>query len=183
MSKAIEGEKGLSHTAAGRVVAYYPIEECDWGVVATQNEGELYAPIYNKMVHIGVLSLLMYFVILFGFWFIMKPLAGRMLLHADELEQRIQEKTKSLEKEIIERKKAEKEKEETIAELREAALKIRTLSGMLPICSHCKKIRDDKGYWNQIESYIRTHSEAEFSHSICPECVNKLYPDLDIIKI
>jgi len=48
---------------------------------------------------------------------------------------------------------------------------------MLPICAACKKIRDDKGYWNQIESYIREHSEAEFSHGICPDCAKKLYPD------
>lgn len=61
--------------------------------------------------------------------------------------------------------------------LREALAKIKTLSGMLPICSSCKKIRDDKGYWNQIESYIRQHSEAEFSHSICPECAGKLYAE------
>jgi PleD family two-component response regulator len=62
------------------------------------------------------------------------------------------------------------------AELQEALAKIKTLSGLLPICASCKKIRDDKGYWNQIESYIGKHSEAEFSHSICPECTKKLYP-------
>jgi hypothetical protein len=63
----------------------------------------------------------------------------------------------------------------------EAALsKIKALSGMLPICSNCKKIRDDKGYWNQIETYIKEHSEAEFSHSICQECAKKYYPDMDI---
>ncbi|GBE35132.1 putative histidine kinase sensor domain protein [bacterium BMS3Bbin06] len=60
--------------------------------------------------------------------------------------------------------------------------KIKILSGLLPICSSCKKIRDDKGYWNQIEVYIRDHSLAEFSHSICPDCTKKLYPDLDIHK-
>jgi PAS domain S-box-containing protein len=53
---------------------------------------------------------------------------------------------------------------------------MRRLRGLLPICASCKNIRDDKGYWNQIEVYIRDHSEAEFSHSICPECVKKLYP-------
>lgn len=58
----------------------------------------------------------------------------------------------------------------------------KTLKGFLPICASCKKIRDDQGYWNQIESYIMDHSEAEFSHGICPECVNKLYPDLDLQK-
>jgi len=66
--------------------------------------------------------------------------------------------------------------------LQDAINKIRQLSGMLPICSRCKKIRDDQGYWNQIESYIRDHSEADFSHSICPECAKKLYPDLNLKK-
>jgi len=64
--------------------------------------------------------------------------------------------------------------------LQEAIKKIRTLSGLLPICATCKKIRDDMGYWNQIESYIRQHSDAEFSHSICPDCAKKDYPDLKI---
>ena len=49
------------------------------------------------------------------------------------------------------------------------------MRGLLPICSHCKKIRDDKGYWNQIEGYIQTHSEAKFSHGMCPECSDELY--------
>lgn len=62
--------------------------------------------------------------------------------------------------------------------LQEALENIKTLKGMLPICSSCKKIRDDKGYWNQIETYIRDHSDAEFSHSLCPVCTKKLYPDL-----
>ena len=56
--------------------------------------------------------------------------------------------------------------------------KVKVLSGFLPICASCKKIRDDDGYWNQIEEYIQTRSEAEFSHSICPECAEKLYPEL-----
>lgn len=54
---------------------------------------------------------------------------------------------------------------------------VKVLRGFLPICASCKKIRDDKGYWNQIESYIQDHSEAKFSHGICPECANKLYPE------
>ena len=61
--------------------------------------------------------------------------------------------------------------------LREHEYEIKQLRGMLPICSSCKKIRDDKGYWNQIEVYIKDHSDAEFSHGICPECVKKLYPN------
>jgi PAS domain S-box-containing protein len=78
---------------------------------------------------------------------------------------------------ITERKRAEEEREKLVHELQEALAKVKTLSGMLPICASCKKIRDDKGYWNQIESYIRDHSEAEFSHGICPDCMKKLYPD------
>ncbi len=80
-------------------------------------------------------------------------------------------------RDITDRKRVEDEREKLIGELREAISKVRLLSGFLPICANCKKIRDDKGYWNQIESYISDHSEAEFSHGICPECVKKLYPD------
>ncbi len=69
------------------------------------------------------------------------------------------------------------EKERLITELQSALDKLKMLSGMLPICSSCKKIRDDSGYWQQIESYITEHSEAEFSHSLCPECAQRLYPD------
>jgi len=65
-------------------------------------------------------------------------------------------------------------------ELELALSEVKTLRGLLPICASCKKVRDDKGYWNQIESYIRERSEVKFSHGICPGCAKKLYPDLDI---
>ncbi len=78
---------------------------------------------------------------------------------------------------ITERKQIEEERQRLISELQEALSKVKTLSGLLPICASCKKIRDDKGYWNQIESFISEHSEAEFSHGICPECAARLYPD------
>jgi len=79
---------------------------------------------------------------------------------------------------MLERKIQEqnREKDELISKLQDALDNIKKLSGLLPICSSCKKIRDDKGYWNQIEQYISEHSEAEFSHGICPDCVKKLYP-------
>jgi len=64
------------------------------------------------------------------------------------------------------------------AEFQEALAKIKTLNGLLPICASCKKIRDDKGYWTRIETYIGDHSEAEFSHGICPKCAKTLYPEL-----
>ncbi len=78
---------------------------------------------------------------------------------------------------IDRRKRMEKEREDLINNLQEALANIKTLSGLLPICAACKKIRDDKGYWNQIESYIKDHSEAKFSHSLCPGCAKKLYPE------
>jgi PleD family two-component response regulator len=77
----------------------------------------------------------------------------------------------------IERKRMEEERENLKKNIQDALNTVKTLSGLLPICAHCKKIRDDKGYWNQIEAYISEHSEAEFSHSICPECAKKFYPE------
>ncbi|MEN8257887.1 MAG: PAS domain-containing protein [Thermodesulfobacteriota bacterium] len=86
-----------------------------------------------------------------------------LLAHQEELEEKVRTRTSKL--------------LETNDQLQQALSEVRQLSGFLPICASCKKIRDDKGYWNQIESYIRDHSEAEFSHSICPGCTKKLYPD------
>ncbi|MBN2310732.1 MAG: GAF domain-containing protein [Candidatus Hydrogenedentes bacterium] len=75
-------------------------------------------------------------------------------------------------------KRIKAEREKLIEELQDALAKIKTLRGLLPICSNCKKIRDDKGYWQAIEVYIHDHSDADFSHSLCPECARKLYPEL-----
>jgi GAF domain-containing protein len=77
---------------------------------------------------------------------------------------------------FTERKRAEKEREDLISQLQDALGNIKTLRGLLPICASCKKIRDDKGYWNYLEIFIRDHSEATFSHSICPQCKRKVYP-------
>jgi PAS domain S-box-containing protein len=83
-------------------------------------------------------------------------------------------------KNITKRKLAEVALEKERDNLLKALNEIKTLAGLLPICASCKKIRDDKGYWNQIESYISEHSKAEFSHGICPECAKELYPDFHI---
>lgn len=80
------------------------------------------------------------------------------------------------------RKKAEEEREQIILELKDALASIKQLSGMLPICAGCKKIRDDKGYWNRIETYISEHSEVLFSHGLCPDCAKKAYEELDELK-
>ncbi|MDA3798158.1 MAG: hypothetical protein PF692_03655 [Kiritimatiellae bacterium] len=83
---------------------------------------------------------------------------------------------KNLFGEVVE---SEKAKEEVINELQKALKQVKQLQGFLPICASCKQIRDDKGYWNQIEEYISEHSEAKFSHGLCPKCAQKLYPDID----
>jgi PAS domain-containing protein len=79
---------------------------------------------------------------------------------------------------ITERKKTEHDREQLVQQLQTALAEVKTLSGLLPICAHCKKIRDDQGYWNQIEFYIREHSNVNFTHSVCPECSRQFYPTL-----
>ena len=74
------------------------------------------------------------------------------------------------------------EKESLLQELQETYNKLKKLSGLIPICSHCKKIRDDSGYWNQVEKYISDHSDAVFSHGICPDCLKELYPEFVLKK-
>jgi len=82
----------------------------------------------------------------------------------------------AVDRDITARRQVETARENLIQDLKDSFEKIKTLKGLLPICASCKKIRDDKGYWNQIETYIATHSEAEFSHGLCPVCAKKLYP-------
>ena len=74
------------------------------------------------------------------------------------------------------------EQRELIAKLQDALANIRTLKGLLPICASCKKIRDDKGYWSQIEVYVRDHSDAEFSHGLCPDCARKYFDEISSLK-
>ena len=90
-----------------------------------------------------------------------------------ELDKKVQERTKEL-------YETNQKLEASIFDLQKALKSVKQLSGLLPICSHCKKIRDDKGYWNRIEAFIQEHSEAEFSHSICQECAEKYYPGMDL---
>lgn len=83
-------------------------------------------------------------------------------------------------KNITKRKVAEIGLKEERDKLSKALKEIKTLSGLLPICASCKKIRDDKGYWNQMEGYIQRHSDAQFSHGICPDCAKKIYPNFEL---
>ena len=81
-------------------------------------------------------------------------------------------------RDITERKKLEAEREDLICSLQEALERVKTLKGLLPICANCKKIRDDSGYWHQVEVYFHEHSGTDFSHGLCPECARTLYPEI-----
>lgn len=106
------------------------------------------------------------------------------IIHEEALVERdksgVPQKITGIIQDITERRNAEMAREELIEKLENALKDVKTLRGLLPICMHCKSIRDDKGYWNDIEVYLRSHSEAEFSHGICNKCANKYYPDMDI---
>ncbi|MEW6428187.1 MAG: cache domain-containing protein [Thermodesulfobacteriota bacterium] len=114
--------------------------------------------------------------------------------HQEQLENRVRRRTnelrqanESLRHEVGERENAERtvreqlvERERLIADLQKSLAEIRTLSGLLPICSYCKKIRDDSGYWKKLETYIQSHSHAQFSHGICPDCADTHFPEYDL---
>jgi len=108
-------------------------------------------------------------------------LLARESLHAFESKQRIEHQAQTnlqLKAEIRERVKVEAVRDRTIQNLETALSEVDTLRGILPICSFCKKVRDDTGYWEKVEVYIHKHSQADFSHGICPECLVEHYPDV-----
>lgn len=109
---------------------------------------------------------------------------AELISHREKLEELVAARTADLQTaylqlqaENTERRKAEEEKEKIIVQLQEALARVKVLSGLLPICASCKKIRDDDGYWYQVEVYLKDHSEAEFSHGLCPDCLKELYPE------
>jgi len=103
--------------------------------------------------------------------YLIQPLFRAMASSRDELRD-MNEKLSSL----------SAEQTTLIAKLQDALAKIKTLRGMLPICASCKKVRDDKGYWSQIEVYVRDHSEAEFTHGLCPDCAKKYFDEISLLK-
>ena len=117
----------------------------------------------------------------------LQELNVELLAHKANLEKVVAERTGKLQAandqlaaELVERRRIEAALEEKKEKLEKSLAEVKTLSGFLPICSSCKKIRDDKGYWKQIETYIGDHSDAQFSHGVCPDCAQRLYPDLDL---
>ena len=104
----------------------------------------------------------------------------------EELESRVAERTaelaitnEALQAENTARKQTVVERDRLIQDLQKALANVKSLSGLLPICAGCKKIRDDKGYWSQVECYVQEHSEATFSHGLCADCIKKWYPELE----
>ena len=128
----------------------------------------------------GISNLVGHYFKLFSFYLVYKAVIETGIKKPYEvIFKELDTANKSLNKEMLARNKSEKEREKLIGELRSALSEVKKLSGLIPICSHCKKIRDDEGYWKQIDVYIQKHSEASFSHGICPECSDTLYGDQD----
>jgi hypothetical protein len=142
------------------------IPETPWSMVAKIDSEEVYAPVREETRIITAFVVLLIGAAGIGLAFLWKVQTSRFFL------QRYQEE-KDMREALL---ASERERDLVIARLREALAQVKALSGILPICASCKNIRDDQGYWQQVEGYIREHSEAEFSHSICPECAEKLYP-------
>lgn len=149
----LEGQKSSTGTgeAFARSKAQLEAKDYRWKVVSLAPSKVLYSAGKNRrMVAVSLLSLLS-LTLLFGSWRVAK--AGAL------------------------RRQSEENRENLIVELRDSLAQIKTLRGIVPICTHCKKIRDTKGYWQQVETYIGNHSEAEFSHSLCDDCMRELYPN------
>jgi DNA-binding response OmpR family regulator len=116
--------------------------------------------------------------------YVTKPFQQEELLARINTHLTLRNLQKNLQAEVAQRRKAEEtlrqqaiELQERNQELQEALAKVKTLSGLLPICANCKKIRNDEGYWEQVDVYLRHHSDAEFSHGICPDCMQELYSE------
>jgi len=155
---------------------YLSVAACVQGLYAALLGLEYFQDRQGFKIHYELFLFVLFGILLTWFTFFggfVSNIRRRLRVQKEE----IQKAHEEIKIEMEERKRAQIEKDNLIVELKDALRKVKTLSGLLPICASCKKIRDDNGYWNQIESYIKTHSEAEFTHGICPECMKKLYPE------
>lgn len=155
-----------------------PVKNSNWVVMASMEHDKLVIPILDELAELLPLVMGLYAICLVAYWVALRPLAKRILLEHHELQSEIDAKTAALQKELTARIKAELEKDQVIDELQQALKQVKQLGGLLPICASCKKIRNDQGYWQQVEEYIRTHSGVEFTHGLCPDCRKKLYPEV-----
>ncbi len=112
--------------------------------------------------------------------YIARPIANRELIARVQAYIRLQQSESALRQSQEQLKQALEEKDRLISDLQDALSQVKTLRGLIPICAGCKKIRDDKGFWSQVETYIAKHSDAKFSHGLCPDCVAKYYPEIKL---
>jgi hypothetical protein len=162
VKKALAGESGVAKNYnevehEERIAGFYGISRYGWGVIVTQPARLAFKQRNATLRTLGVICCLL-LCLAFGLVYAV----SRILI--------FQQKST----EILNKKNAELL--HANVNLQTALENIKTLHGLLPICSHCKKIRDDSGYWEQIESYVKNHSEAEFTHGICPDCIKKYFP-------
>lgn len=122
--------------------------------------------------------LLAYMVMFFYIFSSFLRVSNELKIMNKTLEKQVVDRTSELSREVADRKRYGKERDTVIVELRDALAQIKLLTGILPTCASCKKIRDANGNWEQMEMYITKHSDAKFSHGICPECTKKLYPEI-----
>lgn len=149
------------------------IPELNWYLVVEQAEEGHFKQIYNALILNIILCLMVTVIVIFLINFTLKTYRKKLDELAEE-DEKLKCINRDQQEEIF---RQNGELTEKNAELLNSLAQVQKLSGFLPICAGCKKIRDDKGYWNQIETYIKQHSEAEFSHGICPDCAQRLYPD------
>ena len=170
-----------SHESRDEIISTYQIRGLPYHIAVMHTKRNILEK-WNRETKrdifiIGITFIIALGTILLGFRQIQKrkKAESRLLQYQLNLENTVEKRTEELN--LTNRDLVQKNED-----LKKALAKVKTLSGLLPICSHCKKIRDDKGYWNQIESYIQKHSEAEFSHGICQECAKKYYPGFNLYK-
>jgi hypothetical protein len=150
------------------------IPELDWYLLVEQKEDIASSAIFKTLLTNILICVVVTLLVIWLINFTVRAYRTKLddlAAHDEELQKRNHHQAKEISAQ-------NKELTQNNRELKKALSKVNQLSGFLPICASCKKIRDDQGYWNQIETYIEHHSEAEFSHSICPECTEKLYPEI-----
>ena len=166
---------GLLFDLPGMVITMIISSTTVGGLILAQNAGLLPAPDYS--VTIVQWATLVGLFITNGGLIAVVVYWTRQALHRAETENAERERVT---KELLENQEKLKQ---INTELQHVLSEVKTLSGLLPICANCKKIRDDRGYWNRIESYISHHTNADFTHGICPDCMRELYPAIDQLSL
>jgi two-component system sensor histidine kinase/response regulator len=171
-SRAVRGERGVVEGVDYRGIPVLadvePIEGTDWLLVSKIDQVEAYAPLRDYFWGYGAFLALAA---------VTAGAAARMRVRR-EREEGLRREHEETVRRVDALVAARAERERLIASLQKALDEVKTLSGIVPICAACKRIRDDEGYWSQVEAYVSRHTEARFSHGICPECAARLYPGL-----